>query len=179
MISLVKFVWKTGVELSLSNTLSISLLANKLFFWRLVWNATFTNYFSLAALPIVNKSISFWQRVNRAVFLFLILAIHILYLLWVSNSSWNTLWHFLLFIIFYIFVLKVTKTLYYMFMLNRLQTKCLHVIVFKRIASHYRAWPIMWCLHLMQATTITTTTTTTTTCSNMKNCFIHSNSFYF
>ena len=42
---------------------------------------------------------------------------------------------FLLSIIFYIFVLKVTKTLYHMFTLIGLQTKCFHVIVFKRLTT--------------------------------------------
>ena len=58
---------------------------------------------SSAALPIVNKSVLFWQRIHRAVFLFLVLTIHNLYFLLVNHSSWNTLWHFSLLIICFYF----------------------------------------------------------------------------
>ena len=46
---------------------------------------------SRAAFPIVNKLIYFWQRVHKAAFLFLLLAIHNLYYLLVNHSSWNTM----------------------------------------------------------------------------------------
>ena len=75
---------------------------------------------------------------------------------------------FLLSIIFYIFVLKVTKTLYHMFTLIGLQTKCFHVIVFKRITTPLSSMTS----HVMHSTA-------TITCNNMQNCFIHSNPFYF
>ena len=59
----------------LKNILSNPCLQPIIFFVWFLLNA----YESSAAPPIVDKSISFWQRVNCGVFLFLVLAIHNLY----------------------------------------------------------------------------------------------------